>query len=142
MTSEFTVAVHSLVYLYHHDGQVYSSEALAGNVCTNPARIRKVMAKLKKCGFVETKEGKEGGYCAERDSAKITLCAVAEALSVRFVAVAWKSGNPEMSCLIASGMRDAMDEVCEELNELCYERLGQITIEDIDKKLVNSRGER
>ena len=47
MTSEFSVAVHALVFL-NHKGTTYSSEGLAENICTNPARIRKVMAKLKK----------------------------------------------------------------------------------------------
>ncbi len=51
MTSEFTIAVHALVYL-NHKAQLLSSEALAKNICTNPARVRKIMTKLKKAGFV------------------------------------------------------------------------------------------
>ena len=39
MTSEFTVAIHGLVYL-HHRGETASSEVLAQNICTNPARVR------------------------------------------------------------------------------------------------------
>ena len=52
MTSEFTIAVHALVFL-NHKAQVYSSEGLAENVCTNAARIRKVMAKLKKADLAK-----------------------------------------------------------------------------------------
>lgn len=55
MTSEFTIAVHALVFL-NHKGTVFSSEGLAANVCTNAARIRKVMAKLKKADLVKTRE--------------------------------------------------------------------------------------
>ena len=44
MTSEFTIAVHALVFL-NHKGETLDSETLAENVCTNPVRIRKVMAK-------------------------------------------------------------------------------------------------
>ena len=47
MTSDYCVAVHALVYL-NHKAKVLSSEELAENICTNPARVRKVMAKLKK----------------------------------------------------------------------------------------------
>ena len=79
MTSEFTIAVHALVFL-NHKAQVYSSEGLADNVCTNAARIRKVMAKLKKADLVKTKEGVDGGYLFHRDSREITLSMVAEAL--------------------------------------------------------------
>ena len=67
MTSEFAIAVHALVYLNHRQ-ETISSEALASNVCTNPARVRKVMAKLKKAGIISTKEGLEGGYHFEKDS--------------------------------------------------------------------------
>ena len=61
MNSDFIVAVHALVFLNHKQG-VVSSEALAENVCTNAARVRKVMAPLKRAGLVETREGNEGGY--------------------------------------------------------------------------------
>ena len=61
MNSAFCVAVHALVYLNHKARQL-TSEELAENICTNPARVRKIMAVLKKAGLVETKEGSVGGY--------------------------------------------------------------------------------
>ena len=67
MTSEFAIAVHALVFL-EHKGIVISSEELAKNVCTNPARIRKVMAKLKRADLIRTKEGTEGGYLFFREA--------------------------------------------------------------------------
>ena len=45
MNSDFIVAVHALVYL-NHKADIVSSEALAKNICTNAARVRKVMAPL------------------------------------------------------------------------------------------------
>ena len=47
MNSDFIVAVHALVYL-NHKADIVSSEALAKNICTNAARVRKVMAPLKR----------------------------------------------------------------------------------------------
>ena len=49
MNSDFIVAVHALVYL-NHKADIVSSEALAKNICTNAARVRKVMAPLKRAG--------------------------------------------------------------------------------------------
>lgn len=49
-----------MVFL-HHKGDMVSSEVLAENICTNPARVRKVMAQLKRAGLVETHEGAVGG---------------------------------------------------------------------------------
>ncbi|WP_320912645.1 Rrf2 family transcriptional regulator, partial [Eisenbergiella porci] len=54
MTSEFGMAVHALTFL-NHKGEMVSSEVLAENICTNPARVRKVMAKLKRAGLVTTR---------------------------------------------------------------------------------------
>ena len=53
--------MHALVYL-NHKADIVSSEALAKNICTNAARVRKVMAPLKRAGFVTTREGNVGGY--------------------------------------------------------------------------------
>ena len=72
MTSEFTIAVHALVFL-NHKKESKSSEELAKNVCTHPARIRKVMARLKKAGLVKTKEGIDGGYSFDLDPGCVTL---------------------------------------------------------------------
>ena len=57
MDSSFNLAVHALVCL-SHSGRSLSSEALAENICTNPTRVRRVLAGLKKAGMVETREGR------------------------------------------------------------------------------------
>ena len=59
MDSSFNLAVHALVCL-SHSGRSLSSEALAENICTNPTRVRRVLAGLKKAGMVETREGLDG----------------------------------------------------------------------------------
>ena len=64
MKSDFSVAVHALVYL-SVKGCTLSSDALADNICTNAARVRKVMARLKKAGLVGAREGSEGGFCPQ-----------------------------------------------------------------------------
>ena len=61
MDSSFNLAVHALVCL-SHSGRSLSSEALAENICTNPTRVRRVQAVLKKAGIVEAREGLDGGY--------------------------------------------------------------------------------
>jgi len=58
--SSFNLAVHALVCL-SHSGRSLSSEALAENICTNPTRVRRVQAVLKKAGIVETREGRLSG---------------------------------------------------------------------------------
>ena len=138
MTSDYCVAVHALVYL-NHKAKVLSSEELAENICTNPARVRKVMAKLKKAGFVKTKEGSEGGYLFDQDADRVTLDQIAQALEIRFVDTAWKSGDTDMKCLVASGLAGLMDEIFDDLNEQCRKRLKEITIGTLDHRIFGNQ---
>ena len=138
MTSDYCVAVHALVYL-NHKAKVLSSEELAENICTNPARVRKVMAKLKKAGFVKTKAGSGGGYRFDQDADRVTLDQIAQALEIRFVDTAWKSGDTDMKCLVASGMAGLMDEIFDDLNEQCRKRLKEITIGTLDHRIFGNQ---
>lgn len=134
MDSSFNVAVHALVYLHHKDC-LLSSEALAENICTNPARVRKVMAALRRVGLVDSREGNVGGYRFSGNPDRITLGQVAKALDIRFVDAAWRSGDSDMECLVASGMADVMDGLYAELDELCRERLQNVTVGDVERKI-------
>lgn len=136
MNSAFCVGVHALVYL-NHKACMLSSEELAENICTNPARVRKVMSALKKRGMVQTKEGSVGGYRFVGDPAKLTLAQVADALQIRFVETSWHSGDTDMACLVASGMADLLDSIFSQLDKHCRERLAQISIADLDEEIFH-----
>lgn len=138
MDSSFSVAVHALVYLYRRDCLV-SSEVLAENICTNPARVRKVLASLRRAGLVDSREGNVGGYRFSGDPDQVTLEQVARALGARFVDAAWHSGGSDRDCLVASGMADVMDGLYGELDQLCLARLRTVTVGDIDRKVVDCK---
>lgn len=138
MTGEFAIAVHALVFLNHKE-ELISSEVLADNVCTNPARIRKIMSKLKKAGLVTTKEGLEGGYLFQLDASGVTLKQISEAVEADFVSSSWKSGSQEKQCMISSGMAGAMDGIYRDLDELCKNHLQQITVKDIDQIIFKNK---
>ena len=128
------VAVHGLVFL-NLKGQCLSSEALAENICTNPARVRKVMAKLKKAGLVSTKE-EATEVIPEKAAGEISLRQVSGALEIQFVSSHWRSGSQDMDCMVASGMADVMDYIYSGLDALCQKRLEAVTIADVSGMLV------
>lgn len=131
MNGEFCVAAHALVYL-HHKGVALSSDALAENICTHPARVRKVLSRLKAAGLVVSKEGEGGGYRFSGESAAVTLLEVADALDVRCVDLRWRSGSVDMKCLVASGMGDLMEQLVDDLDQRCRQRLAEVTIADLE----------
>lgn len=135
MTGEFIVAVHAAVFL-NHKAKNMTSEEIAENVCTNPARVRKVMAKLKKAGLIETKEGAvRGGYSFIRNPREVTLLQIFDAVDDTVISAPWKSGNPDMDCLIASGMAGVMDDILGRMDGQCREVLQSVTINDIDREI-------
>ena len=166
MSSNFCVAIHGLVYLYH-SRSIVSSEELAKHICTNPARVRKVMLMLKKQGLVLTREGKDGGYSCAAGAGEITLRHIAEATEMHFAegfrmgkgcpgpeegaaapdgmsvpdGMAAPDGMAEidMDCLNASGMAQVMQELYEQMDALCMERLERITVADLEKRLKDRR---
>ena len=135
MNGTFNLAVHALVYLSHCNCSL-SSEKLAENICTNPARVRKIMAGLKKAGMVETHEGQDGGYRMTGNPEEVTLEQVAEAVETEFVNCRWHSGNLEKDCRISAGFGDAMEELYGQLNRRCMAYLSEITIRNIEMKLM------
>ena len=133
--SDFILAVHALVYL-DHKADTLTSSLLAENICTHPAGVRQVMARLRNAGLVATREGRKGGgYYFAHDAGKITLRMVSEALGTCFVAASWRSGDPHMACRVASGISGVMDGILGELNQACLHRLEQMTIQDVSQKL-------
>ena len=136
MTSEFGVAVHALVFLAQQRATA-SSELLAKNICTNPARVRKVMGKLKKAGLLSTKEGVDGGYRLAVPPGEITLRQVGEAVDAQFVLSRWHSGDTDLPCLVASGMAGVMDTLYGQLDDLCKTHLEGITINSVKAMLLH-----
>lgn len=137
MQSDFCVAVHALVFLHHKDC-VLSSEALADNICTNAARVRKVLAKLKTAGLVETKEGNVGGYRLKQPASQISLTKVADALQIRFVDTNWYSGDLNKPCQVASGMSGIMSDLLEDLDRCCRDKLENKTVADINIQIFGA----
>lgn len=134
MTAEFIVAVHALEVLNHRK-EALSSETIAENVCTNPARVRKVLHKLKSAGLVESRNGAEGGYAFTADASCVTLLDIFDAVGSKFIKVSWRSGSAEMDCPIAAGMAPIMDGVFAGLDACCRTSLSATTLADIDGRL-------
>ena len=138
MNSDFLLAVHGLIYL-NHKKETLSSDILAQNICTHPARVRRVMARLKKAGLIETREGRvDGGYFFSIDPKSVNLKMISDALDVCFVATGWHSGDPHMECKVASGMAGIMDQLYGRMDEQCKAYLETITIDNIDRQIFKT----
>ena len=138
MTAEFPVAVHGLVYLLH-TGRVTSSQELADNICTNPARVRKVMAKLNHGGLVTAERGQGSGYLISENGGAISLKQVLQALEEEPVSLSWRSGDIDRDCMISSGMGQIMENLYGAMNRECMQLLEHVTIASISNQIFQPK---
>ncbi|WP_251552117.1 RrF2 family transcriptional regulator [Neobacillus muris] len=135
MNSDFVIASHSLVLLANLPDHMANSETIAENVCTNPARIRKIMSTLKKHGMVKTKEGIGGGYILSCDPEHTTLSQIYLAVSTGSLKPHWCTGDPERECVISSNTQSVMDEIFSEAERHMQSFLNQITISSVLERI-------
>jgi Rrf2 family protein len=135
VNSEFTIAVHSLVFLASLPDHMASSELIAKNVSTHPARIRKIMSCLRKNGFVKTKEGIGGGYILNCNPQETTLAQIYRMVSYGTLKPHWCTGDPEQTCLISSNIQVVMDQIFIEAEVYFEKYLNQITISSVLEKI-------
>lgn len=138
MNSEFTIAVHSLVFLAHLPERMASSDCIAANVFTHPARIRKVMGCLRKAGYVSTREGSGGGYTLQCDPARVTLAELYRLMAWGSLQPSWCTGDPEMDCLVGSNMQETMNRIFCQAERHLEAYFDQITIAGILQQLHGS----
>ncbi|MUT65113.1 Rrf2 family transcriptional regulator [Paenibacillus sp. NEAU-GSW1] len=131
MNSEFTIAVHSLVYLAYLPDRMASSEMIAHNVGTHSARVRKVMSGLRKSGYVDTREGAGGGYKLTMDPNVVTLGDIYRVMAQGSFIPSWCTGNPEMDCVVGSNMNQVMFGIFCKAEKQLEAHFSEITIQDV-----------
>lgn len=134
MTAEFIVATHAAVYL-SHAADWRTSEQIAENVCTNPARVRKVMSKLKKAGIVQAHTSRGGGYRLAAPAEGLTLAQLLSAVQEQVVNVDWRSGSECADCPISRTMAPVMDGIFDRLEQDCRQSLAGVTVAAIQQAI-------
>jgi len=139
MNSEFTIAVHGLVLLAYTPDRMATSDKIACNVATHPARVRKVMGTLRKLGYVETKEGLGGGYSLRCDPERVTLAEIYRAMCPGSLKPTWTSGNPEEKCMVAGNMQCVMDGIFADAERHLESYFEGLTIGDVLRSIRESQ---
>jgi Rrf2 family protein len=135
MNARFQIATHILTLLYHSNGEVLSSDYIAGSVNANSALIRKELSNLRKHGLVESKEGKTGGYILSKSASLITLADVYNAVkSASPFGLAKNQPHPD--CLVGKQVNKHIVSLYEDIDQSISKQLSTITLADFGKKFV------
>lgn len=128
-SGRFAIATHALALLAQ-TGESCASDELSASINTNPAFLRRILARLSQAGLIEAREGRAGGYRLARPARKIRLSEVYAAVEPEG-AIAPSPCEPNARCPIGAGIQRAFDEVADAANEGLLRGLSQKTVADI-----------
>lgn len=132
----FVVAMHILVLLDYAKDEWVSSSYLAGSININPAMVRKELINLRKHGFIQSKEGKNGGTSLLMPSADITLGAIYE--SVRQVSFLGNQKNkPNPDCVIGKSINKHLARLYSDTEQVLIDELSKQTLKDFSRNFSN-----
>jgi len=129
----FSIALHILVLLDKAKGDLLSSEYLAGSININPAMVRKELVNLRNHGFVQSKEGKNGGSTLARSAKDITLGLVYE--SVKQTSFLGHQKNvPNPLCPVGREINTHLDNLYNDTEKVLIEQLSKQTLADFSQQ--------
>lgn len=131
-SSRFPLAVHVLVALSFRPKDFISSDSLSGTVHTNPVVVRRIVASLRRAGFVVSQAGVSGGVRLAKRARQISLLDVYRAVGR---AELFRMHNPNRNCPIGRGIPDALGEFLPKAERAFERSLAGVTVEDVARKV-------
>ncbi len=116
-----------------------TSEDLSKMMATNPVVIRRIMAGLRRQGYVRSEKGHGGGWTLACDLSKVTLRDIYTALgSPSLLAIGNRTEAP--GCLVEQAVNAALQQAFHDAEERLLARLGEVTLSilsaDVHSRLV------
>ena len=135
MNGRFPIAIHILTLLSKTDGELLSSEYIAGSININPALARKEISNLRNHGLISSKEGKSGGYSLSKPSGQITLADAYEAVRSQPVLGTAKN-DPNPDCPVGKQINKNIDSLYADLDKTLLKKLSSISLADFSNQFT------
>ncbi|MEC5146156.1 Rrf2 family transcriptional regulator [Chitinophaga sp. 212800010-3] len=127
--SRFPISLHILTLLASAEGELLSSDYIAGSININPVLVRKEVSNLRNYGLVESKEGKNGGATLAKSADKIRLSEVFHA--VQQASLLGNSKNkPNPDCPIGKQINQHLDSLYLEIEGALLHKLEKMSLAD------------
>lgn len=124
--SRLSGVLHILLHLAEREEPV-TSDDLAKMMGTNPVVVRRILAGLRRKGYVRSEKGHGGGWTLACDLSAVTLRDIHIALgSPPPLALGNRAEAP--ACLVEQAVNAALGEVFREAEEMLLNRLDQVTL--------------
>ncbi|RYZ77134.1 MAG: Rrf2 family transcriptional regulator [Proteobacteria bacterium] len=136
VNTQFSIAVHLLAGIATREGLV-TSEALASSVNTNPAFVKRILAKLSKAALVNAVSGKSGGCELARKPKDINLLDVYVAVEAPSTFAIHEYPSVK-SCEVSSNIKGVLGNVLDSAQRSFEKDLSKTTIADVVAKIRSS----
>jgi Rrf2 family protein len=136
VNTQFSIAVHLLTAIASREGLV-TSEALAGSVNTNPAFVKRTLAKLSKASLISAVSGKSGGCELAKKPKEITLLDVYRAVEAPST-FAIHDYPAVKSCEISCNIKGVLGGVLSTAQRSFENDLSKTTVADVLTKILSA----
>lgn len=110
-STDFTKAIQICLFLNLKEGEFKSSTQLAESVDTNPVVVRRLLAKLKKHGIVDSIAGAQGGFLLAKAPQEISLWTIYKAVQEEQLFTRHKINDDcDISCNLELLVKGTFDE--------------------------------
>lgn len=133
MNGRFPIAIHILTLLDTANGELLSSEYMAGSINVNPVLVRKEIINLRKHGLISSKEGKTGGYSLAKPAGEIMLSDVYLAVNQASVLGSAKN-KPNPACPVGKKIGGYLEDLNDEMDKVVLKKLSTITLAAFSKQ--------
>ncbi|WP_113654827.1 Rrf2 family transcriptional regulator [Pedobacter namyangjuensis] len=129
----FAIALHLLTLLDQAKGELLSSEYLAGSININPVLVRKELSSLRKHGFVQSKEGKNGGSTLAVSAKEITLAAVYNSVK-QLSLLGHQKNTPNPKCPVGKDINKHLNNLYNDTEKILIDQLNKKTLADFSQQ--------
>lgn len=138
--SKLSGVLHVLLHMVEADGPV-TSDTMAKMMHTNPVVIRRILAGLRKQGFIQSEKGHGGGWQLSCDVHAVTLHDIYIALGApTLLAIGNRTESPD--CLVEQAVNAVMNQAFRDAEALLLARFSQVTLAELSQQLDLHRRER
>lgn len=138
--SKLSGILHVLLHMAEADGPV-TSESLANMMHTNPVVIRRLLASLRKLGYVRSEKGYGGGWWLSCDLNTVTLHDIYVGLGEpAILAMGNRTESPE--CLVEAAVNTAMNQAFRDAEALLLARFSEVTLAELNANVQQHLQER
>jgi Rrf2 family protein len=136
VSSEFAIALHSMLLLAHDARKLRSSAELAKNLSVHSVRIRRMLGTLKKAGLIISKPGKKGGFVVNAAPEKISLDQIYKLTSK--TSLKPKCHVCQKTCSIGANIEFLINDIFNKADASLLEFLKGITLDMLLKRMQNN----